>query len=437
MKSPTRILAVPFLGLAAAWLARAAGAPTVGVEASPPNPSAGQPVILRGLAAEPTAGAWWDFGDGRSSRESAPVHAWDAPGDYTVRLSSPEGSVESRIFVAPADTLRLLSTHPFEITIEAHDPETGARSAGRATAQADRHGWFSFPELGDDADSPEVTVKVLERASDGHYGIFWSGMTKLGYTLTIRDVSTGRIAVHRKEGDGPGGGWDMESFRIPSVQTRGDAATNHREVVHGLERGSPRAVPTRGAPGAPTLTPTSGATTPSRTPTGLAGTPSSTRTPSLTRTPSRTPTITRTPTVTPTPTITPTPTLTSTPTVTPTPAPAFIALRAIQWQWNFCPPPYSCPTVCPTSCGNEVTLKVGQTYQIWAYNGDVQDVLDVHGLSSVTAVGLVGGQLPQGSSLAVQTITPMTPGDFAFNCTTFCGSAQGHDDMVGVIHVVP
>ncbi len=94
-------------------------------------------------------------------------------------------------------------------------------------------------------------------------------------------------------------------------------------------------------------------------------------------------------------------------------------------------------TVCPTSCGKEITLKVGQTYQIWAYNGDVEDVLDVHGLSSVTAIGLVGGQLPQGSSLEVQTVTPMTPGDFPFNCTTFCGSAQGHDGMVGVIHVVP
>jgi hypothetical protein len=437
MKRTTRLLA-PLLCLAAAWLARAAGAPTVGIVDSPPNPSAGQPVILRGLAAEPTAGAWWDFGDGQSSREAAPVHAWGAPGDYTVRLSSPEGNVESQISVAPQDTLRLLSSHPFEISIEAYDRETGARSAGRATAQADRHGWFSFPELGGDPDGPEVTVRVIEPPSEGDYGIFWSGVTSLDYTLTIREVSTGRIAVHRTEGDGPGGGWDTETFRIPSVEPREDAATSHREVVHGLERGSPRAVQTRGAPGAPTLTPTpAGPSTPSRTPTAPTSTPSPTRTPSLTRTPSRTPTITRTPTVTPTPTITPTPTMTSTPTVTPTPAPPFIALRAIQWQWNFCPPPYSCPTVCPTSCGSEITLKVGQTYQIWAYNGDVQDVLDVHGLSSVTGIGLVGGQLPQGSSLAVQTVTPMTPGDFAFNCTTFCGSAQGHDDMVGVIHVVP
>ena len=43
--------------------------------------------------------------------------------------------------------------------------------------------------------------------------------------------------------------------------------------------------------------------------------------------------------------------------------------------------------------------------------------------------------MPQGSSLPLQTITPMTAGDFAFNCTTYCG--VNHDDMVGVVHVVP
>jgi len=93
--------------------------------------------------------------------------------------------------------------------------------------------------------------------------------------------------------------------------------------------------------------------------------------------------------------------------------------------------------VCPTSCGSQITLKVGQTYLIWPYNGDVEDVPDEHGLSGVSAIGLVGGALPQGGSLSPQLITPMTPGDYGFNCTTFCGSAQGHDGMIGMIHVVP
>jgi hypothetical protein len=427
-----RFLAVPVLGLAAAWLARAAGSPTVGIEASPGNPSAGQPVFLRGLAPEPVPGAWWDFGDGRSSHEAAPVHAWDAPGEYTVRLSSPEGNVEWRVFVAPADTLRLNAAHPFEVSVEARDAETGARLSGRAVAQSDRFGWFVFPEAAGGASGPEVVVKVHEAWDDGHYAFTWSRLTRRECTLTIRDVSTGQVAVHRMDGRDSGGGSDTESFPIAGIRPReGTDPPTDREVVHGLERGRPRAVPTRGTPGAPTLTPTSIASSPTRTPMGPTRTPSSTRTPSFTRTPTATPTVTLTPTLTPTPTIT------FTPTITPTPTPPFIALRAIQWQWNFCPPPYSCPTVCPTSCGNEITLKVGQTYQVWAYNGDIEDVIDVHSLSSISGIGLAGGQLPQGSSLNVQTITPMTPGDFAFNCTTFCGSAQGHDDMVGVVHVVP
>jgi len=119
------------------------------------------------------------------------------------------------------------------------------------------------------------------------------------------------------------------------------------------------------------------------------------------------------------------------------PTPPLIALRAIQWQWNFCPQPYPCPTVCPTSCGNQITLKVGQTYLIWPYNGDVEDVQDVHGLQTIVQIGLNGGLLPQGGSLPIQTITPMTPGDFFFNCTNVCGNSEEHDGMIGVVHVVP
>src|SRR5262249_50564978 len=162
------------------------------------------------------------------------------------------------------------------------------------------------------------------------------------------------------------------------------------------------------------------------TPTQVAG--SGTATPTLTPSATKTPMLTRTPTLTTTPTMTPTasstPTITPTPTMTPTPAPPFIALRAIQWQWNFCPTSdgFACPAVCPARCGHEITLRVGQTYQIWAYNGDDPDVIESHSLSSITALGLFGGDLPNGGSLPVQEITPMTPGDYSFNCTTFCGS---------------
>ena len=69
------------------------------------------------------------------------------------------------------------------------------------------------------------------------------------------------------------------------------------------------------------------------------------------------------------------------------------------------------------------------------FNGDPEDVIESHTLQTISSIGLQGGTLPQGSSLPVQTIVPATVGDFAFNCTTYCG--VNHDDMTGVVHVVP
>src|SRR5512144_187218 len=212
MRKVPRLLAVPLLGLAAAWLARAAGSPPAGIETSPPNPAAGQRVLLRALSPAPDPGAWWDFGDGESSRAPAPAHAWEAPGEYTIRLSTADGVLESPILVSPADTLRLLPAHPFEITLEARHPATGARMAARARGEGERYGWFRFDELAGDAvdEGPDVVVKVVEAARDGHYWILWSGMTSLDYTVTIREVATGRIAVHRADREATGGA-DLES----------------------------------------------------------------------------------------------------------------------------------------------------------------------------------------------------------------------------------
>lgn len=388
----SRSLALPALAVAAAWLARAAAAPTISFELSPPNPTAGQSVLLRESSPQGGGGWLWDFGDGISSEAASPSHAWQGPGSYTVRLLSQGASAESEIVVSPSDTLRLNGAHPFEITLQAYPPDGGAPSAGRAVAQTDRYGWFSFPEITFDPDNPEVTVKVLEAADDGHYWIFWSGMTSLDYTLTVREVSTSHVEIYEKKGESACGGWDTRSFAfVPTPTPSGPAAT-------------PTPVPT--AP--PTATPTSQ---------GAA-----TRTPQPWRT------------ATPTLTATPTPTITHTPTITPTPTPApppLISLRAIQWQWNFFAP----PEICPTSCGSQITLRVGQTYQVWIYNGDAEDVVEAHSMGSISAIGLQGGSLPQGGALPLQTITPMTVGSFAFNCTTFCGF--GHDDMLGMIHVVP
>ncbi len=105
-------------------------------------------------------------------------------------------------------------------------------------------------------------------------------------------------------------------------------------------------------------------------------------------------------------------------------------MRAIQWQWDF----FS--TALGVNGGSSITLQVGQTYQIQICNEDLPDVTDVHQFGGISALGLDGGALPNGTCLApVQTITPSAPGDYPFNCTNYCG--VGHDGMVGIFHVVP
>jgi len=398
-----RRLAIPLLALAAAWLARAAAGPTIAIQTDPPNPSAGQRVRLGAI---PGAGPdWtWDFGDGASSSAAAPEHAWGEAGDYIVTLSSAGETTTASLSVAPAEVLRLDAAHPFEISVDALNPHDGHTYPSRAVAISDRFGWFSFPQVTGDPDNPEVTVKLLEAKLDGHYWIFWSAMTSLEYTMTVRDTVTGQVQVYAKDSPEACGGWDTRSF--PFVPT-----------------------PTPSAPAGPSPTPTA-------TPT-LTGTPPFGTTHTPTRTPSRTTTRTFTPTITATPTVTATPTITSTPTITPTPTPPLIYLRARQWQWDWCPGITPCEPVCPapSGCGSEITLQVGHTYQVQVYNGDVPDVIESHTLQTISSIGLQGGTMPQGGSLPLQTIVPMTAGDYSFNCTTYCG--VGHDDMTGVVHVVP
>jgi hypothetical protein len=400
------------VALSGAWLARAASGPAVSFEVVPPNPTAGQAVRLRDTtAAGETAGWFWDFGDGSSADTPAPLHSWAEPGPYTVRLLLQGTEAEKKITVSQADALRLNASHPFDITVEAYS-RNGESSPARAFAEDDRFGWFSFPEITHDADNPEVTVKVLEAPQDGHYWIFWSGMTSLDYTLTVRDVATGQVENYPKQGNEACGGWDTRSFLfVPTPTPSGATAT-------------------------PTMLPAESATP---TPTQPVGTP--------TRTPSRTPPATRTATSTstPTPTFTPTPTATVTPVPTPS-GPIQITLRAITFQWDFCPVSdqgfLPCtPGICPTDCGpsgsGEITLHVGQTYRLLVYDGDGAEFGSSHQMPNIPALGIVGGALPAGAALPEQTITitPGMVGDHGYNCTNVCG--VGHDNMFGTIHVVP
>jgi PKD repeat protein len=436
-------LAVPSLALAVgigfggAWLAGGPSPSRALIQIVPPNPAAGQSVVIHDAssrAANPSGG-WWDFGDGDTSEATAPAHAWKEAGDYVVRLVSAEGVAEQSLSVSSRETLRLLSSHPFEISAEAIHPVTGLRCAGRASARTDRYGAFHFPAVtgATDAFAPDVTIQVREGRTSGRYEFRWSGKPGLEYTLVLREIATGLVTVHRQTSRGPSEGSDTATFPLARTTAEEIRADHPREVVGGLDRGDPRLLAPRGSTPTPSPTPIPGAPT---------VTPTRTRTPSLTPTATLTPTTTLTATATETPTITPTPTITLTPTITPTPGPLFLSLRVEQFHWNWCRVPYPCsPGVCPPDnlCGPEITLHVGQAYNLYVWNNDDPGIEPPpHGLSSVSALGIVGALVPAGGALPLQSFTPTTPGDFTFQCTNVCGSTPEHESMAnGLIHVIP
>lgn len=402
-----RWIAICTLAFAALWLARAGAAPTVTFELDPPNPVAGQTIRFRDTSPAAATSWLWDFGDGTSATTASPSHAWSAPGQYVVRLLAQDTSTQAAVTVSAETTLRLLAAHPFEITIDAKDPGNGSNSPAQAIAISDRFGWFSFPGLTSDPGNPEVTVKVLEAPTFGHYWIFWSAMTSLQYTMTVRDVTTGQIEVYEKNDSAACGGWDTLSF--PFAPTPTPSALS----------------PT---PAAPTATP-------------AAGQPTSTRTRTLT------------PTATPS----------TAPTITPTPGPTQITLRASSYSWAWCPSgdQYFLPCVagaCPyeieatsvvagqpcNSC--VIHLHAGCSYSLTIYNGDSPggEQTQPHNLPARDQIGLPAETLAVGVILSPITLSipAGAPFDVSFSCTN-SGCANGsppeltHEHMVGLVHVDP
>lgn len=399
-------LSIPVLALALAgvWLSKAGAAPTVTFEIDPPNPVAGQTIVLRDTSPAASSSWLWSFGDGASATSAAPSHVWASPGTYTVQLSAQGTTVEQSVTITSSTTLRELAVHPFEVTIAAIDPNTGASSPGQAVSVTDRFGWFSFPGITNDPGNPEVTVKLLEAPTFGHYWVFWSAMTSLKYTMTVTDVTTGQVQVYEKTDSAPSGGWDTTSF--------------------------PYVTP---APTTPGVTPT-------------AGPPTSTPRPGDTPIPTRT----RTPTAPATATAMAAPS--ATPTPSPTPGVTQLGLRVLSWQWDWCAVDVPCqPGNCAYTVGNPDPMGLGQngiqlhegcTYKVTIHNGDDPggDQTQPHELDSgLLALGIPDTVLYPGQTVTYTFTVPTSgAGDFDFSCkNTSCGDPQHHEGMLGIIHVVP
>ncbi len=236
------------------WAVRAVGSeppPVASFVMTPVNPAANYPVQFTDTSSGGTSWSW-SFGDGTSSTAQSPVHMYGTAGAYPVTLTvaNASGSTMSSQMVAvtPDTTLRLNAAHSFDITLSARDPRTGGTGFGKALPQNDIYGIFSIPSLTFNAANPEVIVKIVDASGIGQdYWVFFSALTDLQYTLSVKENATGKVKTYQNQQVGTlvCGQFDTSGFL---------------------------SVPT---PAGPTATPTAPAATPTS--------------PSLTATPTRTP----------------------------------------------------------------------------------------------------------------------------------------------------
>jgi PKD repeat protein len=171
-------------------------APSAAFAVATANPAADSKVEFAGGPPRDGNSWLWDFGDGSMSNSANPVHTYSSPGEYPVTLTvtTPRGTAtSSRILsVTASNTLRLIDSHPFDITLTATDPRTGATGEGQVISQNDIYGIFSIPGITGNAGNPEVIVKMVDATGIGQsYWVFYGALTDLHYTLSVKEAATG------------------------------------------------------------------------------------------------------------------------------------------------------------------------------------------------------------------------------------------------------
>ncbi|HSD72734.1 MAG TPA: hypothetical protein VLE54_08080, partial [Thermoanaerobaculia bacterium] len=93
----------------------------------------------------------------------------------------------------------------------------------------------SFRRPGSAAGEPEIFVKMADRAvPDSAFWFFHTGVTDLGYTITVRDAATGRVRFYRNEPANPGcGAADTGAFRETSASPSSDEARVESNLAPG------------------------------------------------------------------------------------------------------------------------------------------------------------------------------------------------------------
>jgi PKD repeat protein len=215
------------------------------------NPAAKSPVQFTARPAR-DATAWrWDFGDGTTSASQDPVHAYASPGQYPVTLTvtTPRGSavINQIVDVTASDTLKILSAHPFEVTVSATDPRTGNTGLGQVLLQTDIYGIFSIPDITGNAGNPEIIVKMVDASGIGQsYWVFYGALTDLSYTLSVTEVATGITKTYHdsKVGTTVCGEFDTSGFNVTPTPTVGPPTITPTLTPTPTPTSSPVATPT-------------------------------------------------------------------------------------------------------------------------------------------------------------------------------------------------
>jgi hypothetical protein len=123
------------------------------------------------------------------------VAAWQELEDPDiVFIVCPGGHVRARPFgLGCGEDAACLRDGRFELTLTWSDPRRHLSGVGHPVALTGETTYFWFFSAG----QVEVIVKVLDgRAVNGHYWVFWGGLTDLGLRLTVRDTQTGATRTY-------------------------------------------------------------------------------------------------------------------------------------------------------------------------------------------------------------------------------------------------
>lgn len=150
---------------------------------------------------------------GGSSQGGFDVGSGVAPETCQGEVDGTPRAAETPAPCAAGSDRHCLNSGRFRVTLAARDPRTGATGSGLSIPGSDLFGYFSIPALTNNPENPEVFVKVLDgRPINGHFWVFFSGLTDLGYTLTVTDTVTGIAKDYTKSPGSACGAFDSNAF---------------------------------------------------------------------------------------------------------------------------------------------------------------------------------------------------------------------------------